>query len=144
MSKKFLFRKFNWYIGRKMTNLLSDPFWLRHFACITLVNPHRSPRWVGILTSTLQGKVHSEAFNELKMTWLVNEGPHPDSNSEEYIYSAPERRERARRDISPIFVSKTAHRQSLLRAVYKDFHKCHNLNNLTYKTNSFRPVLEQG
>lgn len=65
MSKKFLFRKFNWYIGRKMTSLLSDHFWLRYFACITPVNPHSSPRGVVLLLPLYKERYLSEA----SITW---------------------------------------------------------------------------
>lgn len=65
MSKKFLFRKFNWYIGRKMPSLLSDHFWLGYFACITPVNPHSSPGGVVLLLPLYKERYLSEA----SITW---------------------------------------------------------------------------
>lgn len=131
MSKKFLFRKFKWYIGRKMKNVLGNGFWPKYFAYIIPVNPHSSPRWVVLLLPLYKERYNiSEA---LKMPWLFSKGPHPDSNSEEPDCKVPERRkwglslymERSHWYLC----QKPAHRWSRPRAIFKDFHKCHNLNN---------------
>ena len=148
MSKKFLFWKFNWYIGRKMTNLLNDRFWLRYFACIIPVNPHSSPRWVVLLLplykqTNKKRYIQKHSFNNSKMTRLFHRGPYPDSNSDEHVCNVPERRKcgLSHREISLIFVSQACFPEAHQVLYTRTFTNVIIWTILTYKINSFRQVL---
>lgn len=81
-------------------------------------------------TNNKKGYIQKHSFNNSKMTRLFHRGPYPDSNSDEHVCNVPERRKcgLSHRDLTDLCIT------SLLSwsppsALYKDFHKCHNLNN---------------